>query len=233
MTTWCSAAREHPGRALGVGADAARPGRAPLGAPRRRRPPGRGLPRGGAARRRLTRAGAPGAPSTRPHGRADGGVRRRGAAGASGRLGVVRRHLARREGHDLGVERPPGNPADTAAAAAPAVAMLGAEGLGAASGPSSRASRMMRRGSYWRGSSFCQSTSSNSGPISSRMRVLAPLAMSRTVRTSWAELRGVAGQAFGTEQEDRDHTDDEQLVERQTEHGHACRLTGDDLGDTP
>ncbi len=52
-----------------------------------------------------------------------------------------------------------------------------------------RASRMMRRGSYCRGSSFFQSTSSNSGPISSRMRSLAPFAMSRscfTRRASWA-----------------------------------------------
>ena len=54
---------------------------------------------------------------------------------------------------------------------------------------STSASRMMRRGSYWRGSSFFQSTSSNSGPISSRMRSFAPSAIPRrdfTSRASWA-----------------------------------------------
>ena len=60
---------------------------------------------------------------------------------------------------------------------------------GAAATSSTSASRMMRRGSYWRGSSFFQSTSSNSGPISSRMRSLAPSAIPRsdfTRRASWA-----------------------------------------------
>jgi len=54
---------------------------------------------------------------------------------------------------------------------------------------STSASRMMRRGSYCRGSSFFQSTSSNSGPISSRIRSFAPSAIvrsARTIRASWA-----------------------------------------------
>ena len=82
---------------------------------------------------------------------------------------------------------------------------------------------MMRRGSYWRGSSFFQSTSSNSGPISSRMRSLAPSAMSRSDLHQARELGGVARQAIGTDEEDRDDRDDQQLVEGQSE-GHPLSI---------
>ncbi|WP_382306658.1 hypothetical protein [Herbiconiux sp. UC225_62] len=50
--------------------------------------------------------------------------------------------------------------------------------------PSVRASRTMRRGSYWRGSSFCHSVASKSGPSSSATRALAVSATSRIARTN-------------------------------------------------
>ena len=59
-------------------------------------------------------------------------------------------------------------------------ASVGAAAAAASGASSIKASRMMRRGSYWRGSSFFQSTSSNSGPISSRMRSFAPFAIARS-----------------------------------------------------
>ena len=65
---------------------------------------------------------------------------------------------------------------------------IGLRTFTAGSSSSMSASRMMRRGSYCRGSSFFQSMSSKSGPISSRMRSFAPFAIDRsdlTKRASW------------------------------------------------
>ena len=83
--------------------------------------------------------------------------------------------------------------ADGAAAAGPAAAAPAAAGawrgvetgravrLGTREGGSSfRASRTMRRGSYWRGSRFL--SSSKSGPSSSWTRAFAPVAMALTSR---------------------------------------------------
>ena len=65
-----------------------------------------------------------------------------------------------------------------ALAVATAAAALAARTVGTGASSSS-ASRMMRRGSYWRGSSVRQSTSSKSEPISSFIFVFAVLTYSR------------------------------------------------------
>lgn len=96
--------------------------------------------------------------------------------------------------------------AAVAAVAAAAVAVTVAErraGFGADAGrtasstSSSSASLMIRRGSYWRGSSFRQSTSSISGPTSSRSCSLAPVAIRRSSRTRRASWEAYSGRRSG------------------------------------
>mgnify|MGYP000284433450 CR=1 FL=1 len=74
---------------------------------------------------------------------------------------------------------------------------LALTGLTASSKSSSRASLMIRRGSYWRGSSFRQSTSSISGPTSSRSWSRAPEAIRRSSRIRRASWEAYSGRRSG------------------------------------
>ncbi len=85
------------------------------------------------------------------------------------------------------------------AAAAPATAATaaGAPALTGLESSSIRASLMMRRGSYWRGSYFFQSTSSMSMPTSSLICSRAPEAMRRTSFTRLASFWVYSGSRCG------------------------------------
>ncbi|VXB44335.1 hypothetical protein PSCLAVI8L_130766 [Pseudoclavibacter sp. 8L] len=89
-------------------------------------------------------------------------------------------------------------PAARVAALAVAEAAFTGAGCGAAGSSSARrASRMMRRGSYWRGSSFRQSTSAKSSPISSFMRDFAFVDAPRSHLTASARRSAAFGSLSG------------------------------------
>ena len=137
------------------------------------RNPGRRRASGGPRRGRDRSAGGGRSPPSRAGSRAApcrSATERIGAA--LGRLVVERRRVVGRE-RRRGARR-------LVTALADGDRRRGTRGAhGGTGASSSSASRMIRRGSYWRGSSVRQSTSSNSEPISSFIRVLAVVMYSR------------------------------------------------------
>ena len=80
------------------------------------------------------------------------------------------------------------------------------------------ASRTILRGSYCRGSRVFQSTSSNSGPMCSRIWSLALSAMVRSLAQHPGRLRGVARELVRPEHHERDAGQDQHLAAVDVEH---------------